>query len=173
MPTFDHNGHAHQLRRVRLRAIPSLLAMPGWGGTIDELMPVAPGARDELPASSPPTCPAPASPAPSPAPTRPGYYQDDARTILRAMLECPRRLTRAPRRLQRRRRVRARHGRHQARCRCSSVVTWGAAGSARRQAPDDGRRHRPTSIDDADRRRCSDFSELPESRRTAKRTHAS
>ncbi len=107
MPTFDHNGM--HINYEESGQGESLLAMPGWGGTIDELMPVRQALAKnyrviaaDLPGSG--------KSGPQPRTYAPGYFQEDARAML-ALLNVARCLTRPSRRLQRRRRVRARHGR--------------------------------------------------------------
>ena len=83
MPTFEHAG-----QRINYEETGSgepLLIMPGWGGTIDELMPLrqALSSSYRVIAADVPGC---GKSMPQPREYRPTFYQDDARSFL-AMLK--------------------------------------------------------------------------------------
>jgi valacyclovir hydrolase len=79
MPTFDHGG-MHINYEESGQGAP-LLLMPGWGGTIEELVPVrqALAAKYRVIAAD---LPGSGKSGPQPRTYAAGYYNDDARTML-------------------------------------------------------------------------------------------
>ena len=79
MPFFEHNGLRINYEESGQGA--PLLIMPGWGGTIEELMPLrqALAANYRVIAADLPGC---GKSEPQPREYTPSYYQDDARLFL-------------------------------------------------------------------------------------------
>jgi valacyclovir hydrolase len=79
MPTFEHDGKS--INYEESGAGDPLLIMPGWGGTIDELIPLrqALAAKFRVITAD---VPGSGKSGPQPREYKPSYYQDDATTML-------------------------------------------------------------------------------------------